>query len=306
MKIKLMILNNNIICPLCKGNINIKIKDYKIELFDCKNKHRIENASFEEFKNIQNIDFKCEICNRSIKYNNFFRCLSCKINICFLCKLNHETHNVTNYNKLDYICEIHNMDYKNYCINCKKNICQLCINNHKNHNIISLNDSSSDKKSKINELRKTIDTFNHNIQGLIENLNQVVNNLEIYYNISNNVINNNIIHKNDDDKIFENLNINKIIEELSQINKENNIINKLKNIYNIYNKMNIKKINIENNNNEFNNNNNSNNMNNNHIIRKITYKNGDIYEGEFKNNKKEGKGIMIWKGGDKYEGYLIF
>ena len=54
--------------------------------------------------------------------------------------------------------------------------------------------------------------------------------------------------------------------------------------------MNNNKINIENNINIFNNNN---NISNNYIKRKITYKNGDIYEGEFKNNKKEGKGKMI-------------
>ena len=30
--------------------------------------------------------------------------------------------------------------------------------------------------------------------------------------------------------------------------------------------------------------------------------NGDKYEGEFKNNKKEGKGIIYYKNGDKYEG----
>jgi len=58
---KKSLLNNKIICPLCKGNINIKIKDYKIELFDCKNKHKIENISFEEYKNIQNKNRKCII-----------------------------------------------------------------------------------------------------------------------------------------------------------------------------------------------------------------------------------------------------
>ena len=109
---------------------------------------------------MQNI--KCQVCNRPNKFNNFFRCLTCKTNICFLCQLNHDkTHNIINCNKmqLDYICEIHNMDYSNYCVDCGKNICQLCINDHKNHIIISLNDLSSDKNTKINELRKTIDIF---------------------------------------------------------------------------------------------------------------------------------------------------
>ena len=33
-------------------------------------------------------------------------------------------------------------------------------------------------------------------------------------------------------------------------------------------------------------------------------KNGDIYEGEWKNGLYEGKGIMYWSDGDKYEGYF--
>ena len=35
---------------------------------------------------------------------------------------------------------------------------------------------------------------------------------------------------------------------------------------------------------------------------KMIYKNGDIYEGEFKNDKREGNGKMIYKNGDIYEG----
>ena len=34
----------------------------------------------------------------------------------------------------------------------------------------------------------------------------------------------------------------------------------------------------------------------------MTYNNGDKYEGEYKNDLKEGKGIMIYNNGDKYEG----
>ena len=30
--------------------------------------------------------------------------------------------------------------------------------------------------------------------------------------------------------------------------------------------------------------------------------NGNKYEGEFKNDKREGKGIMLYNDGDKYEG----
>ena len=32
------------------------------------------------------------------------------------------------------------------------------------------------------------------------------------------------------------------------------------------------------------------------------YKNGDKYEGDGKNDEREGKGIMHYKNGDKYDG----
>ena len=35
---------------------------------------------------------------------------------------------------------------------------------------------------------------------------------------------------------------------------------------------------------------------------KMIYKNGDIYQGEFKNDKKEGKGLMTFTNGNKYDG----
>jgi hypothetical protein len=34
----------------------------------------------------------------------------------------------------------------------------------------------------------------------------------------------------------------------------------------------------------------------------VTYKNGNVYEGELKNGMHHGKGTMIWGHGDKYEG----
>ena len=33
--------------------------------------------------------------------------------------------------------------------------------------------------------------------------------------------------------------------------------------------------------------------------------NGDKYEGQFQENKKNGKGIFIWINGDKYEGEWV-
>ena len=77
-----------IICPECGENIRIKIENYKIILYGCKNKHKITNILLDEYQNF-NIDFskiicqKCQAKNRSNTYNNdFYRCCKCRINIC--------------------------------------------------------------------------------------------------------------------------------------------------------------------------------------------------------------------------------
>ena len=45
-----IIKSKSIICPECKENIRIKINDYKIKLYDCKNGHNIDNILFEEYE----------------------------------------------------------------------------------------------------------------------------------------------------------------------------------------------------------------------------------------------------------------
>jgi hypothetical protein len=57
-KIDDIIKSKDIICPKCGESIKIDIKNYKITLFECKNKHRIDNILLDEFENTQNIDNK--------------------------------------------------------------------------------------------------------------------------------------------------------------------------------------------------------------------------------------------------------
>ena len=47
-------------------------------------------------------EIKCNICKEKTKYdtynNEFYKCIECNINICPLCKLNHnKEHNIINY-----------------------------------------------------------------------------------------------------------------------------------------------------------------------------------------------------------------
>ena len=183
-----IIKSKNIICPECKENIRIKIEDYLIKLYDCKNGHIINNISLEKYET-QNIDISkiiCENCkenNKSNTYNNeMYRCLNCKINICPWCKSYHnKKQNIINYDKKDYICEIHIESYMKYCNNCKKNICLSCSNEHKSHDIISYENIISDIdeiENKKKELKGEIDVLNDDIKKIINILNKVMNNIE--------------------------------------------------------------------------------------------------------------------------------
>ena len=68
----------DIICPICKESIKMKIKEYKINLYECKNGNLINNILLEEFDNIENEnEIKCGKCENNINkiYNNI--CYKC-------------------------------------------------------------------------------------------------------------------------------------------------------------------------------------------------------------------------------------
>ena len=132
----------NIICPKCHENIFMEIDNYKINLKNCINRHN-KTISIKEFEDTQLIDSSKIICNNcKIKNmgntvnNMFYKCLNCKIDICPVCKSNHnKEHKIINYFDISNICDKHYDNYENYCINCNKNICLKCFENHNNHNI---------------------------------------------------------------------------------------------------------------------------------------------------------------------------
>ena len=112
--------SKDIICPypFCKEYIRIEIKEFKIKLYDCKNGHKFENLSLDEFE-ISQLIYKSEFYN-------------CKENSCPL-------EEQINNNE----CKKHEKEnFVSYCKDCKENICSRCYPNHKNKNhiIISLGD----------------------------------------------------------------------------------------------------------------------------------------------------------------------
>ena len=50
---KNIIKSREIICPKCYESLFIKINEYKINLFNCKNNHKTDNILLNEYENIE-------------------------------------------------------------------------------------------------------------------------------------------------------------------------------------------------------------------------------------------------------------
>ena len=131
---KSLIRSECILCPICGENSKIEIKDYRITIYGCKSNHKTENILLEKFENTQFIDeakIICGFCKERNKYKSFNKqfcyCLSCKNNICLICKeLHDKRHYIIDYNLKNYICLEHGDNYYSYCQTCNKNICIVC------------------------------------------------------------------------------------------------------------------------------------------------------------------------------------
>ena len=241
---------NEIICPECNENILIKLQDYRIRLYECKNNHKFNNINFNEFKKFVYYNLSkltCKNCNNenNINYNEFYFCISCGINLCQKCKTFHEkNHKIININNKNYICLKHNMHYIKYCKSCKVNICMKCENDHKSHNNIYFGDiliNEDDIKKDMADLKEDIKKFINNINNLIKKLNSVKDNLESYYNETNDLINSHN-SENINYQILQNMNeiknyIYNIKKDINGVIEDNNIKNKFNKIMEMHKKM---------------------------------------------------------------------
>ena len=199
------IISKDIICPQCGESIFMNIKDYKINLYDCKNRHKINNLTFSEFKKTQYIDLSkivCNLCQRTKNntFNNaFYRCLTCDINLCPLDKVRHdEKHIIINYDDKNYICDKHNEIYIKYCSQCKLNLCLLCEEIHKGHNGIFYSKVMNYKENLLNEMIefKTIcDNLNKFINEITDKFNDFIYKIDKYKELANKIINNHVRRK---------------------------------------------------------------------------------------------------------------
>ena len=240
---KLIIKSKDIICPKCYEPCRIKIDDGRIKLFDCAKNHEIGNIKLSKFQETQKINIskivcdKCKFKNKGNCPNNeFYRCLTCKNNLCILCKQNHKSnHYIINYDQKNYICLKHNESLIKYCIDCKQNLCFAC-EDHEKHKLIYLNEL----KPNIDTTRDCLSVINNEvkdcigeIEKVINILNKLIEDLKIYAQINNDILGTYEI-KNRNYQILKNIsefvnNEDIILKKITKINETdesdyNNII----------------------------------------------------------------------------------
>ena len=287
-----IITSKESICPDCGENILVKIKDYKIN-YECKTNHIKENILLKEYEESQKIKLSNLLCHKCLKSSNnifnnqFYFCSTCGFNLCPLCKSIHDNnHNIIIYDLKNYFCKKHNDSFIKYCKTCKQNLCFLCGNEHDNHEIINLEDIMIKKDEYNNDLidfRNVIDKLKCVIEEMKGMLNNIVNNIDLYYKINENIFNN---YENNKRNYYFLQNLNEfknnnknIIEDLNVVIKEGNYINKFNELINMYNKINNKQINN----------------------RTEIDEEGNKYIGEFKNGLRNGKGILYYNSNDYYK-----
>ena len=210
-------LSKELICPTCGENCLMGIKDYKIKLFGCINGHETNDILLDEFNSTQNIDelkIVCNFCKEGNKANSFnkqfYKCITCSKNICVLCKSKHDNnHKIIDYDKKNYICNIHGEILISYCKQCRRNLCMQCELNHKNHEIIFYKNILPNKKDIMEDIidfKESINDIINDAKEKIKMLNKIIINLQILYEINFNFVNNYEIEKRNF-QIMENLNL---------------------------------------------------------------------------------------------------
>ena len=178
----------------------MNIKNFNIKLFGCKNNHENNNLLFCDYYDSQNINQSkiiCDMCQKlkSQTYNNnFFKCLTCSKNLCPLCNLSHNnSHKIINYDKKNFVCNLHGELFIFYCGTCKLDLCFQCQFNHQNHKLLSYQDilpNEYEIRESLNNFRNKINQCTKKIKNLVQKLNEVSEKLELYYQINFDLFNN--------------------------------------------------------------------------------------------------------------------
>ena len=246
-----IIKSNQIICPVCGESSQIKLKNKKFEIYGCKNKHIIDDLTFDEFEKTQLIDISKIICNEckfKSKYESynytFFYCFNCDMNLCPICKEIHSNHFTIKDDLKLYYCNKHKKPYNHYCNTCKENICLSNENSHFNHEIIKFSTITTHKADftrRMNLFKENIFDFGKIIKDIKDFLDNIEENLKRIYEFNNNLIKD----YNPDITNYQylaNLNILKElystnIQDIGKFKNSTNYQEKFNNIIKIYNNL---------------------------------------------------------------------
>ena len=260
---QVIIKSKFIICPKCGEICRITIEDCKIKLFGCCNNHTTNDIRLLDFKDSQKVNIskivcgKCKSKNKGDSINHeFYICLTCKINICTLCKTTHNSsHNVIRDEQINNICLKHNKEFIEYCIKCNVNTCFSCEEHidHETINLKKLKPNKDEIKNQLLQLKKEIETLVNEDQISLTKLNEFKEAMNVFYEINNDIFN---IYEmeNQNYQILENIKLiknNEIFDRIKKINKENDSKDKMLNIIELNSKINssnenLPKKNIEN------------------------------------------------------------
>jgi len=168
--------------------------------------------------------------------NEFYICNNCNKNISQLCKSIHDkNHTIINYDAKNYICKKHNENFSKFCIICNENRCIVCESERNNHDILDLSKiliKKDDFNKILKKLKESIDKYKYKINIIKEIFDQMINIMDMYYKINNDIYNNYNINKRNYYNLFNIYNLKNNNEIL--IKNINNIINN-DNISEIYN-----------------------------------------------------------------------
>ena len=247
---EVIIKPKDIICPKCGEICRISIEDSKINLFGCCNNHTTNGIRLLDFKDTQKVNISKIICGKCKSKNKgnstnyeFYKCLTCKENLCILCKTTHNSsHYIIRDDQINNICLKDNEQFIKYCPECNVNTCFSCVEEHRQHKTINLADlipNMDEIKNQLSQLKKVIENLEDEIQMTIMKLNEFRGALNIFYEINNDILNNYEM-KNRNYQILENIKLitnNEIFNRLKKIDKMTDLKEKIFSIIDLYNKI---------------------------------------------------------------------
>ena len=108
-----------------------------------------------------------------------------------------------------------------YCKNCKEDLCFSCIKKHKKHDLLAYENELVDiniLRKNMNLFEKVINQFKNNLEEIMKKFKKIMDNMDIFYKINNDILTN--YEKCKNRNYMSLLNLNTINESIkSEISK---------------------------------------------------------------------------------------